>query len=131
MHVRLAGGAVSEGFEQHKLVGPFDASRPFKEDVARLGACGGSEGGDTREPLFRDCWTDGELEDDEDHGCSLHINRCFGRVPHVEMCRSRKSTSLWCKGSKPSDFSRHLLFENTTHERHNRPYIVINSFGFV
>ena len=38
VHVRLAGSAVLEGFEQHKLVGPVGASRPFKEEVARLGA---------------------------------------------------------------------------------------------
>ena len=28
VHVRLAGRAVPEGFGQHELVGPFDASRP-------------------------------------------------------------------------------------------------------
>src|SRR5262249_5892192 len=131
VHVRLAGGAVPEGFEQHKLVGRVDASRPFKEDIARLGACGGSEGGDTREPLFRNVRTDGELDGDEDHGCSLHINRCFGCVLKVEMCRARKSISLYRKGSKPSDFSRYRNCENATHARHTIPYIVINSFGFV
>src|SRR6266852_3064690 len=33
-----------------------------------------------------------------------------GGVPHVEMCRSRKSTSLCFKSSKTSDLSRHLHF---------------------
>ena len=37
-----------------------------------------------------------------------------GGVPNVEMCRSQKFTSLCCKGSKTSDLSRHLHFENTT-----------------
>jgi hypothetical protein len=36
VHVRLTGFAVLEGFEQHKLVRTFDASRPLKEDVAWL-----------------------------------------------------------------------------------------------
>src|SRR5262249_8498627 len=96
VHVRLAGGAVPEGFEQHELVGPVDASRPLKEDVARLGACGGSEGGDTREPLVCDVRTDGELDGYEDHRCSLYLKRCFvfGAPLHeasrVGMARSRR-----------------------------------------
>jgi len=76
VHVRLAGCAVPKGFEQHKLVGPVGASRPCKEEVARLGPCGGREGGDTREPLVCDFWTDGELHSDEDHQCSWHITHC-------------------------------------------------------
>jgi hypothetical protein len=77
VHVRLAGGAVPEGFEQHELIGTVDASRPLKEDVTRLGACGSREGGDTRQPLVRDFWTNSKLDGYEDHRCSLHITCCF------------------------------------------------------
>ena len=96
VHVRLAGGAVPEGFEQHELVGLFDASRPLKEDVARLCACGGREGGDTRESLVRDVGTDGELDDDEEHRGSLHLKRCFvvgaplSEASRAGMARSRR-----------------------------------------
>jgi hypothetical protein len=82
--VRLAGGAIPEGFEQHELVGSVDAAGPLKEDVARLGACGGREGGDTREPLVRDVGTDRELDGDKDRRCSLYSKQgffCGARLP--------------------------------------------------
>src|SRR5262249_490895 len=89
VYVRLAGGAVPEGFEQHELAGSVDAARPLKEGVARLSACGSSEGGDTREPLVRDVGTDGELDGYEDHRYSLYIKRCFfygTRLPQGVSC---------------------------------------------
>ena len=82
--MRLAGSMVAEGFKQHKLIGAVDAVRPLKEEVARLGACGGRERGDTREPLVHDVGTDGELDGDEDHRCSSYSKRgffCGARLP--------------------------------------------------
>ena len=59
------------------------------KEIARLGAGGGREGGDTREPLVRDVGTDGELDGDEDHRCSLYIKRgffCGARLPRGVSC---------------------------------------------
>src|SRR5262245_4182918 len=93
MYVRLASGTIPEGFEQDKLVGRVNAARPLKEDVARLGAGGGREGGNTREPLVRDVGTDGKLDGDEDHHSSLSSQRCCIGAPLPTASRAGRARS--------------------------------------
>src|SRR5215475_1312050 len=100
--VHLASGAIPEGFEQDKLMGRVNAARPLKEDVARLGAGGGREGGNTREPLVRDLGTDGKFDGDKDHHSSLSRKRCCIGALLPTASRAGKTPS------RPSLWTAHL-----------------------